>query len=134
MHAARMRRPGRIGARGVRAARARRRVPVRPLSRVASAPLLLGSILDNGAVYYPLLFGIPVVAGIVVAWRRVPRRRALWILGAVCAAETLVDLAFDEERSSDLPFFVVVGLILFGLAAFVRWLVLRLRRPGRAGE
>ncbi len=46
----------------------------------------------------------------------------------------LVDFAFDEERWSDLPFFVVVGLILFGLAAFVRWLVLRLRRPGRAGE
>ena len=96
--------------------------------------MLLGSILDNGAVYYPLLLGLPVVAGIIVAWRRVPRRRALWILGAVCAAEMLVDLALDEERSSDLPFFVVVGLMLFGLAAFVRWLVLRLRRPGRAGE
>ena len=65
--------------------------------------MLLGSILDNGAVYYPLLFGIPVIAGIVVAWK-------------------------------ELPFFVVVGLILFGLAAFVRWFVLRLRRPGRAGE
>ena len=96
--------------------------------------MLLGSILDNGAVYYPLLFGIPVVAGIVVAWKRLPRRRALWILAAVCGAEVLVDLALDEERSSDLPFFVVVGLILFGLAAFVRWLVLRLRQPGRAAE
>jgi hypothetical protein len=60
--------------------------------------LLLGSILDNGAVYYPLLFGIPVVAGIVVAWMDLPRRGALWILGAVCAAEMLVDFAFDEER------------------------------------
>lgn len=96
--------------------------------------MLLGSILDNGAVYYPLLFGIPVVAGIIVAWMGLPRRRALWILAAVCAAEVLVDFAFDEERWSDLPFFVVVGLILFGLAALVRWIVLRLRRPGRAGE
>jgi hypothetical protein len=96
--------------------------------------LLLGSILDNGAVYYPLLFGIPVVAGVVVAWMDLPRRGALWILGAVCAAEMLVDFAFDEERWSDLPFFVVFGLILFGLAALVRWIVLRLRRPGRAGE
>jgi hypothetical protein len=96
--------------------------------------LLLGSILNNGAVYYPLLFGIPVFAGIVVAWMDLPRRRALWILGAVCAVEMLVDFAFDEERWSDLPFFIVVGLILFGLAALGRWIVLRLRRPGRAGE
>jgi uncharacterized membrane protein AbrB (regulator of aidB expression) len=89
--------------------------------------LLLGSILDNGAVYYPLLFGIPVVAGIIVAWQDLPRPRALWILAAVCAGEMLVDFAFDEERWSDLPFFVVVGLILFGLAALVRWTVLRIR-------
>ena len=94
----------------------------------------MGSILDNGAVYYPLLFGIPVVAGIIVAWKPLPRRRALWILAGVCAAEVLVDMALDEERSSDLPFFVVIGLILFGLAAFVRWIVLRLRGPGRAAE
>ena len=36
--------------------------------------MVLGSILDNGAVYYPLLFGIPVVAGIVVAVRVLERR------------------------------------------------------------
>ena len=68
--------------------------------------MLLGSILDKAAVYYPLLFGIPVVAGL------------------------------DEERWSDLPFFVVVGLILFGLAALVRWIVLRLRPEpvGRVAE
>ena len=98
--------------------------------------MLLGSILDNGAVYYPLLFGIPVVAGIVVAWKNLPRGRALWILAAVAAAEVLVDFALDEERWSDLPFFVVVGLILFGLAALVRWIVLRLRPEpvGRVAE
>lgn len=96
--------------------------------------MLLGSILDNGAVYYPLLFGIPVVTGVVVAWKRLPRRRALLIIAAVCLAEVLIDLAFDEERWSDLPFFVVVGLILFGLAALVRWIVLRVRPTGRAAE
>jgi hypothetical protein len=95
--------------------------------------VILASILDNGAVYYPLLFGIPVVAGIVVAVRRLPRGRALWILAAVVTAEVLVDLAFDEERSSDLPFFAIIGLILFGLAALVRWIVLRLR-PEPAGR
>jgi hypothetical protein len=98
--------------------------------------LLLGSILDNGAVYYPLLFGIPVVAGIVVAWKDVPRRRALWILVDVVAAMMLIDFALDEERWSDLPFFVVVGLILFGLAALARWITLRFRPEpvGRVAE
>jgi hypothetical protein len=96
--------------------------------------LALGSSLDKGAVYYPLLFGIPIVAGIVVAWRGLPRRRALWILAAVCAAEMLVDFALDEERWSDLPFFVVVGIVLFGLAALVRWLTLRVRGGGRSAE
>jgi hypothetical protein len=98
--------------------------------------VVLGSILDNGAVYYPLLFGIPVVAGIVVAVRVLERRRALWILAAVVAAEVLVDFALDEERWSDLPFFVVVGLLLFGLAALVRWIVLRFRPEtvGRVAE
>jgi hypothetical protein len=87
---------------------------------------MLGSILDNGAVYYPLLFGIPIVAAIIVALRS--PRRALWILAAVCFLEVLVDFALDEERWSDLPFFVVVGTILFGLAAGVRWLTLRFAR------
>ena len=98
--------------------------------------MVLGSNLDNGAVYYPLLFGIPVVAGIVVAVRVLERRRALWILAAVVAAEVLVDFALDEERWSDLPFFVVVGLLLFGLAALVRWIVLRFRPEtvGRVAE
>ena len=98
--------------------------------------MVLGSILDNGAVYYPLLFGIPVVAGIVVAVRVLERRRALWILAAVVAAEVLVDFALDEERWSDLPFFVVVGLLLFGLAALIRWIVLRFRPEtvGRVAE
>ena len=98
--------------------------------------MVFGSILDNGAVYYPLLFGIPVVAGIVVAVRVLERRRALWILAAVVAAEVLVDFALDEERWSDLPFFVVVGLLLFGLAALVRWIVLRFRPEtvGRVAE
>ena len=98
--------------------------------------MILGSILDNGAVYNPLLFGIPVVAGIVVAVRGLERKRALWILAAVVAAEMLVDLALDEERWSDLPFFVVVGLILFGLATLVRWVTLRSRPEpiGRVAE
>jgi len=101
--------------------------------------MVLGSILDNGAVYYPLLFGIPIAAGILVAWKRLPRRQALWILAAVCLAEMLVDFAFDEERWSDLAFFVVVGLVLFGLATFVRWLAGRSQRiaspaTGRASE
>jgi uncharacterized membrane protein YhaH (DUF805 family) len=76
------------------------------------------------------------VAGIVVAWKDVPRWRALWTLAAFVAAMMLVDFALDEERWSDLPFFVVVGLVLFGLAALARWITLRFRPEpvGRVAE
>jgi hypothetical protein len=84
---------------------------------------MLGSVLENGAVYYPLLFGIPVAAAIFVAWKR--PQRPFWILAAVCFAEMLVDFAFDEKRSGDLPFFVVAGAVLFGLAVLVRRVALR---------
>ena len=86
-------------------------------------------------MYYPLLFGFRSWPG-SSSHGRTCRGRALWILAAVAAAEVLVDLALDEERWSDLPFFVVVGLILFGLAALVRWIVLRFRPEpvGRVAE
>ena len=38
----------------------------------------------------------------------------------------LIDLAFDEERWSDLPFFVVVGVIQFGIGLLARFAAKRL--------
>jgi len=38
----------------------------------------------------------------------------------------LIDLAFDEERWSDLPFFVVVGVIQFGIGLLARFVAKRL--------
>ncbi len=84
-------------------------------------PLLLGSIFESGAVYYPTLLGVPIAVGAVVGWRRLGRR-GLWMLAAAVAALVLLDFAFDDTRMDDIAFFVVVGLFLFGLGALARWI------------
>lgn len=82
---------------------------------------MLASIFDSGAVYYPTILLVPIVVGIVLArWR--PGRRSLWILAAAVAAFLLFDFAFDETRFEDLPFFVVLGLFMYGLGLLARWL------------
>jgi hypothetical protein len=65
-------------------------------------------------VYYPTLLGVPIIVGAVLGWRK-PERRALWILLAAVLALVLLDFAFDDTRFEDIPFYVVVGLCLFGL-------------------
>jgi hypothetical protein len=82
---------------------------------------LLGSIFESGAVDYPTLLGVPIVACAVVGWRRLGRR-ASGSLAAVVAALVLLDFAFDDERMDDIAFFVVIGLFLFGLGALARFL------------
>ena len=49
-------------------------------------------------------------------------------------ALVLLDLAFDEERWNDLPFFVVVGVIQFGLGLLARFVARRLTNDSRAAE
>jgi hypothetical protein len=90
---------------------------------------VLASIFDNGAVYYPIIFGVPILAGIVTALRR-PDRRGVWIVVGVVAMLMLLDFAFDEERFSDLPFFVVLGIVLSGLGLLARVVAKRLH-PSR---
>ena len=65
---------------------------------------------------------MPIVVGAYTGWRR----RSVWILGATVVALMLIDLAFDEERWSDLPFFVVVGVIQFGIGLLARFAAKRL--------
>ena len=80
---------------------------------------MLASIFDSGAVYYPTLLLIPVVAGLALArWK--PERRKLWILAAAVLAWVVFDFAFDETRFEDLPFFVVLGLFMFGMGLLAR--------------
>ena len=93
---------------------------------------MLGSIFESGAVYYPTLLGIPIVVGVVLAWRR-PARRAIWILVAAVATLVLFDFAFDETRFEDLPFFVFLGLFLVGLGLLARWLAGKAMGPREAG-
>lgn len=84
------------------------------------------SIFESGAVYYPLILGIPIVVGAILGWRRVSRR-ALWILAAAILAFILLDFAFDDARFEDIPFFVVLGVFMFLLGLLARVVAGRLR-------
>ena len=85
------------------------------------------SILESGAVYYPAIFALPIVVGVVLALRK-PGRRALWILAVAVGGFVLLDFALDETRSEDVPFFVVLGLFMFGLGLGARWVTRRATR------
>ena len=87
---------------------------------------MLGSIFESGAVYYPMIFGIPIVVGAIVGRRR-RERRALWIVAATVAAFVLFDFALDETRFEDIPFFVVLGIFMFLLGLLARAVAGRLR-------
>jgi sugar phosphate permease len=67
---------------------------------------------------------VPIVVGALAGWRGWSR----WILAGAVIALMLLDFAFDEERWSDLPFFVIVGVILFGIGLLVRFIATRIRR------
>jgi len=86
----------------------------------------LASIFESGAVYDLTIFGIPIVVGPILGWRKVSRR-ALWILAAAILALVLLDFAFDETRFEDIPFFVVLGVFMFVLGLLERFVAGRLR-------
>jgi hypothetical protein len=92
---------------------------------------VLASVFDSGAVYYPTILVLPVATGAALAlWR--PEPRGLWILLAVVAAFVLFDFALDDTRFDDLPFFVLLGLFMFGLGLLARFAVARIVRSSRA--
>jgi RsiW-degrading membrane proteinase PrsW (M82 family) len=99
------------------------------LARAFSASIAT-SVFESGAVCYPTLLGVPIIVGAVLGWRK-PERRALWILLAVVLALVLLDFAFDDTRFEDIPFFVVVGVFLFGLGLLVRAIAKALARRRR---
>jgi hypothetical protein len=73
---------------------------------------------------------MPAVVGVALAlWH--PARTGLWILAAVILAFVVFDFAFDETRFEDLPFFVVLGVIMFGLGLLARTVAKRLARLHR---
>ncbi len=95
--------------------------------------MIAASILESGAVYYPTLLGVPIVVGAVLGWRK-PERRALWILSAAVLVLVLLDFALDDTRFEDIPFFVVVGVFLFGLGLLARWIARALARRHRVAR
>jgi len=67
------------------------------------------------------------VTGVALArWR--PERRQLWILLIVVLAFLVFDFALDETRSEDIPFFVLLGIVMVGLGLLARALTRRLLR------
>jgi hypothetical protein len=80
---------------------------------------ITASVLDSGAVYYPTLLGVPIAVGGALGWWN-PERHGLWILLAAVAALVLLDFAFDETRFEDIPFFVMLGAVLFGIGLLAR--------------
>jgi len=88
---------------------------------------VVASIFESGAVYYPMILLVPIVTGVALGrWR--PERRRLWILLAVVLAFLAFDFALDETRSEDIPFFVALGIFMFGLGLLARALTRRLLR------
>ena len=59
------------------------------------------------------------MVGAALGWWK-PERRGLWILLAAVAALVLLDFAFDETRFEDIPFFVALGIVLFGIGLLTR--------------
>lgn len=68
-----------------------------------------------------------VIVGAVLGWRK-PERRALWILLAAVVALVLLDFVFDDTLFEDIPFFVVIGVLLFGLGLLARAIAKALAR------
>ena len=67
------------------------------------------------------------MTGVALArWR--PERRQLWILLIVVLAFLVFDFALDETRSEDIPFFVLLGIVMVGLGLLARALTRRLLR------
>jgi hypothetical protein len=74
---------------------------------------------------------VPIVVGAILGWRR-PERRALWILLVAVLVLMLVDFAFDDTRFEDIPFFVVVGAVLFAVGLLARAVSKAVARRRRA--
>jgi len=91
----------------------------------------VASILESGAVYYPLILLLPIVVGTALAvWR--PERRGLRILLVAVLAFVVLDFALDDTRMDDIAFFVVLAAFMFGLGVLARWLTGRVVRPTTA--
>ena len=99
-------------------------------ARVACPPVTsLASIFESGAVYYPMILLLPVVAGVALAkWRPA---HELWILFAVVLAFVVFDFALDDTRMDDIAFFVVLGAFMFGIGMLARTVARRVGRPPR---
>lgn len=93
--------------------------------------IVFGLFGDNGFVYLLSLLGVPLVSGVLSGLMLI----RFWHAVIGCIAVVVLDVVFDETRAQDAVFFLVVAVVMVGLAALARgvtrWAVQR--RQARAG-
>ena len=86
---------------------------------------------DNGFVYLLSLLGVPLVSGVLSGLMLI----RFWHAVIGCMAVVVLDVVFDDTRAQDAIFFLIVAVVMVGLAALARgvtrWAVQR--RQARAG-
>jgi hypothetical protein len=88
--------------------------------------LLVGFALlgDNGVAYVTALLGVPVVSGALAGLGLI----RFWHAAVGCVAVVALDLVLDETWSEDLVFFVVLAVVMLGIAALARLVARRFDR------
>jgi len=79
---------------------------------------------DNGVVYTVSLLGVPLVSGVLAGLGYI----RFWHAAAGCVAVVVLDVVFDETRSEDAVFFLVLAVVMVGIAALARWITRRIAR------
>jgi hypothetical protein len=99
-----------------RAARAGARAPF--LYAAAMAVLLVLFVIggDNGVVYVVSLLGVPIASGVLAGLGLI----RFWHAVVGCLSVVILDVAFDETRAEDLVFFLVLAVVMVGIAALAR--------------
>ena len=99
---------------------------------VLAALLVAFALLGSQAWFYvPALLAVPLVSGALAGRGTV----AFWLAATACVLLVLVDISLDSSRGSDVVFFVILTVVLIGLAglAFLVTGWLRRRTSARQG-
>jgi hypothetical protein len=85
---------------------------------------------DNGVVYTVSLLGVPIVSGVLAGLGHI----RFWHAALGCLAVVVLDVVLDDTRSEDAVFFLVLAVVMVGIAALAQWvtrLIVRRRSPVR---
>jgi len=82
--------------------------------------LLLALAGSNGAVYGVCLLLVPIVSGVLAGLGLI----RFWHAALGCLAVVALDFALDDTRADDLVFFLVLALVMVGIASLARLIAL----------